>query len=558
MRLFAELRRRKVLQTAAIYAASAWLLLQVAEFLLQMLEVPAWGLKLVFVVLLVGFPLALVLSWMHQITPQGIRRESDLGVSDPEPDGPRAELPVPAARIASPCTDADSSIAVLPFANMSDDPANAHFADGLSEELLNLLSRIQGLRVVARTSSFSFRGRAVDAATIARELNVAHLLEGSVRRAGSRVRITAQLVRAADSSHTWSQTFDRDLGDIFAIQDEIASAVVRELEVKLMGKAAPKAWTTDTDAYAHYLRGRHFNELASKAGYEQAIVELEAALAIDPRFAPAWATLGSVYWSGANNSLIDYAEGARRARQYSEKALLLDPNLAEPMSLRGYFEVIEGIDLEGGLRRMERARELEPHNPRILTRLANIATRRGRLEDALRYCNEALRADPLSPLVHAVFGNTCFFAGRLDEAETMRRRVLELSPGWLSGHFYLGRILLEKNEKEEALAEMRREQSAFWQLTGLAIAHHALGQAEAADEALSELMRMPAEGAAYQRAQVFAYRGDVDAAFQWLDRAAATHDAGLGFAGFDPLLARLRGDARWQPFLERNGLAPCD
>ncbi len=200
MRLFAELRRRKVLQTAAIYAASAWLLLQVAEFLLQMLEVPAWGLKLVFVVLLVGFPLALVLSWMHQITPQGIRRESDLGVSDPEPDGPRAELPVPAARIASPCTDADSSIAVLPFANMSDDPANAHFADGLSEELLNLLSRIQGLRVVARTSSFSFRGRAVDAATIARELNVAHLLEGSVRRAGSRVRITAQLVRAADSS----------------------------------------------------------------------------------------------------------------------------------------------------------------------------------------------------------------------------------------------------------------------------------------------------------------------------------------------------------------------
>jgi tetratricopeptide (TPR) repeat protein len=160
--------------------------------------------------------------------------------------------------------------------------------------------------------------------------------------------------------------------------------------------------------------------------------------------------------------------------------------------------------------------------------------------------------------VHAVYGNTSFFSGRLDEAETMRRKVLELSPGWLSGHFYLGRILLQKNEIEEALAEMRREQSAFWRLTGLAIVHHALGQAEASDAALNELMRLPTDGAGYQLAQVHAYRGDVDAAFQWLDRAAATHDAGLGFARFDPLLARLRVDARWRPFLERNGFTDCD
>jgi TolB-like protein/Flp pilus assembly protein TadD len=495
---------------------------------------------------------------MHQITPHGILRESDAGTSDAGQGKLHAELPAHAGRVAGPATASDCSIAVLPFANMSDDPANAHFADGLSEELLNLLSRIQGLRVVARTSSFSFRGRAVDAATIARELGVAHLLEGSVRRAGNRVRVTAQLIRAADSSHAWSQAFDRDLGDIFAIQDEIASAVVRELEVKLLGKAAPKSWPTDTDAYAHYLRGRHFSELASKAGYERAISELEAALAIDPGFAPAWATLGSVYWSGANNSLINYAEGARRAREYSAKALALDPDLAEPMSLLGYFDVVESVDVDGGMRRLERGRELEPHNPRILTRLANIATRHGRLQDARRYCEEALRADPLNALVHAVHGNTSFFDGRLDEAEAMRRKVLELSPGWLSGHFYLGRILLQKGELEEALAEMRREQSAFWRLTGLAIVHHALGQAEASDAALSELMQMPTEGAGYQLAQVHAYRGDVDAAFGWLERAAASHDAGLGFAGFDPLLARLHGDARWRPFLERNGLAPCD
>src|SRR5512136_1651355 len=171
MRLVAELKRRKVFQTAAIYAASAWLLLQVAQFLIQMLELPAWGLKLVFVLLLIGFPLALILSWMHQLTPQGLKRELD------SPAAEQSAAPV-----------ADNSIAVLPFDNMSDDPANMHFADGLSEELLNLLARMQGLRVVARTSSFAFRGKAVGAATIARQLNVSHLLEGSVRRAGQRIR----------------------------------------------------------------------------------------------------------------------------------------------------------------------------------------------------------------------------------------------------------------------------------------------------------------------------------------------------------------------------------
>ena len=214
-RFLAELKRRKVIQTAVLYALSAWVLLQVAELLLDMLEVPAWGLKLVFVVLLIGFPLALLLSWMHQVTPEGIRRESAV------PEAPRG-LP-PARAFSSHAADApaapmppeepavdERSIAVLPFANLSEDRANEYFADGLSDELLNLLSRVQGLRVIARTSSFSFKGRMASATEIARELKVTHLLEGSVRRSGSRIRITAQLIRARDSSHVWSQSFDRD------------------------------------------------------------------------------------------------------------------------------------------------------------------------------------------------------------------------------------------------------------------------------------------------------------------------------------------------------------
>ncbi|HLB84689.1 MAG TPA: hypothetical protein VJK00_08150, partial [Steroidobacteraceae bacterium] len=338
LRFLAELKRRKVIQTAVLYAVASWALLQVAALLLDMLEVPPWGLKLVFVLLLIGFPLALLLSWMHQVTPEGIRREAAA------PEAPRrlppagafsshaADAPAAAMLPQEPAAD-ERSIAVLPFANLSEDKANEYFADGLSDELLNLLSRVAGLRVVARTSSFSFKGRTASAAEIARELKVTHLLEGSVRRSGSRVRITAQLIRASDSSHVWSQSFDRDLSDIFAVQDEIAAAVARGLELKLFGGPAPKAQPTDPRAYALYLQGRHFFSLYSATGYAQAIPALEGALAIDPGFAPAWGILGALYWGQANNSLIPYGEGARKARLASDKALALDPEQAEPMSL---------------------------------------------------------------------------------------------------------------------------------------------------------------------------------------------------------------------------------
>jgi len=408
--------------------------------------------------------------------------------------------------------------------------------------------------VIARTSSFSFKGRAVGATVIARELGVAHLLEGSVRKAGNRIRITAQLIRGSDATHVWSQTFDRDLTDIFAVQDEIASAVVDELEVKLLGVAAPKSWRTDPEAYAHFLRGRQFLDLASTEGYARAITELEAALAIDPGFGPAWAMLGALYWGQANNSLIDYAEGARRARAHATKAHKLDPRLADPLSLLGYLDAIERVDVAGGLERMERAIRIEPNNPRILTRLANVLIGCGRLDESMGYCRQALRADPLSALAHAVCGNACYFAGQLEEAEALRRRVLELSPGWLSGHFYLGRVLLARGDLQGALAEMQLEQSDFWRLTGLAIVCHALRQPAESDAALKALSEFDLGGAAYQLAQIHGFRGDVDAAFEWLQRAAAAHDAGLVFARVDPLLTGLHGDPRWETFVASSAV----
>jgi tetratricopeptide (TPR) repeat protein len=376
-----------------------------------------------------------------------------------------------------------------------------------------------------------------------------------VRKAGSRIRITAQLVRATDSSHVWSQSFDRDLSDIFAVQDEIAAAVVGELEIQLLGGAAPKSRQTDPHAYALYLQGRHFFELQSTSGYEQAVEALDAAIAIDPGFGPAWATLGAVYWGQANNSLIDYEEGSRKARTASEKALGLDPDLAEPLSLLGLLDLAENRDAVGGLQRLDRALQLEPHNERVLSRAAIIAIWRGRLDEAIRCGEQALRWDPLSPNVHAVLGGSYYYAGRLDEAEAMRRKLLALTPGWLGGHFYLGRILLARNDGPAALAEMQQEQSNYWRLAGLALAYHALGQRAESDAALAELNKLDPVGIAYQLAEVHAYRGEIDAAFEWLERSTDTHDSGLPFIRVDPLLRNLHADSRWAAFLSRLALA---
>jgi adenylate cyclase len=559
MRFLAELKRRKVIRTAAIYLAISWGVLQVAELLLGILEVPAWGLKLVFVGLLVGFPVALVLSWMHRFTLHGLERELEAPPAVGAPRTQAASVPDAAALPAPGVSAAMSpppahSIAVLPFANMSEDASNEFFADGLSEELLNLLSRISGLRVIARTSSFAFKGRQVGAAAIARELNVAHLLEGSVRRSGNRIRIAAQLIRASDSTHVWSKSFDRDLGDIFAVQDEIAAAVVNELEIRILGATAPKSPTADPRAYALFLQGRHYFELYSSAGHEQALAALEESIAIDPAFAPAWASLGALYWSGANNGLVDYDDGARRARDASMKALAIDGTHAEAMSLLGILDVVAQRDIEGGIRRVERALELEPNNQRVLTRAGIIARRRGRLDDAIRHAERALRSDPLSPNAHASLGYCYYLAGRLEDAEVMRRKVLALSPGWLSGHYYLGRVLLARQDPEAALAEMQLESAPLWQLTGLAIVYHALGRHGESDAALAALKERNTIGISYQIAQVHAFRAEIDAAFEWLERALATHDSGLMDTASDPLLSNLHDDARWIAFLTHAGL----
>jgi tetratricopeptide (TPR) repeat protein len=297
---------------------------------------------------------------------------------------------------------------------------------------------------------------------------------------------------------------------------------------------APKAPHTDPRAYSLYLQGRHFFELYSSPGYEQALAVLNEALAIDRDFAPAWATLGALYWSAANNVLIDYDEGMQKARDASANALALDESHAEALSLLGVLDVVGQRDADLGMRRIARALELEPQNHRVLTRAGILARRNGRLEDGIRYAEQALRCDPLSPNAHAALGFCLYGAGRLDEAEVMRRKVLALSPGWLSGHYYLGRILLARNDLQGALAAMQAEPGRMWRLTGLALVNHALGRTDESEAALMELGQLNPAGLYYQLAEVHAYRGEIDAAFGCLEHALETRQR-IDRYGIDPL-----------------------
>jgi TolB-like protein/Tfp pilus assembly protein PilF len=485
------------------------------------------------------------------------------------PGLPQAARPA-AALLAAP-TGADTpSIAVLPFVNMSDDAANEYFADGLSEELLNVLSKIPGLRVASRTSAFSFKGAKADIPTVARKLNVATILEGSVRKAGLRVRITAQLVHVATDSHLWSESYDRELEDIFAVQDDIARSVVREMRSALMGEhpdaagsaqvtadvqAAVKGRSRNAEAYRLYLQGSFFMNRYNEEDTTKAIGYFRRALALDPDYALAWASLSSCYLSQGANAWAPFAEGAERARDAATRALKVEPDLAAAHWALGAVRMYYDWDWRGAESCIRRALQLAPEDSQLTVRAASLMQNLGRREEAEALVPRALALDPLNVDAHVASGWLLTLAGRLTEAESAYRRALELGPQRAKIHFYLCDIHLLQGRPDEALHEAEREIEETFRLHGIALAERARGRAAAADATLRELVRKHADDAAYQVAEAHANRGDADRAFEWLERAFRQRDAGLASMKIDPLLRGLHGDPRWRALLERMGLA---
>jgi TolB-like protein/Tfp pilus assembly protein PilF/predicted Ser/Thr protein kinase len=446
------------------------------------------------------------------------------------------------------------SIAVLPFVDMSPDRDQEYFADGLAEELLNALAQIPELRVAARTSSFQFKGKTGDVAQIGRQLNVGTILEGSVRKAGRQVRITAQLIKAADGYHVWSETYDRDLGDIFAVQDDIARAVSSALKVKLLGKEPPPARGGDADAYNLYLQAKYFYERLTRDDLAKAVTYYEQALRVDPGYARAWAGLAIAHQQQASRGFAPLAEGHRKARAAVEKALERDPNLAEAHAALGWIRMTGDWDWPGAEAAYARALELEPANAKVVRRAATLEGTLGRFDEAIRLDRRAVELDPLNVPAHNSLGLHALYAGRLDEAEAAFRKVLELDPQFPGARLFLGQVHLLRSQPDAALVEMERESEPLWRRFGLALAYHALGRRRESDDALRTLLEEDKEGAALQIAEVHAFRGEKEQAFAWLERAYAQRDPGLTEMKGDPLLRSLEDDPRYTAFLKRMRL----
>ncbi len=428
--LFAELKRRNVVRVAALYLVAAWLILQIGDVLFGTLGVPVWSGKLLLGFIVLGFPIALVFAWVYELTPEGLKKQHDVdrdrslahetsrklnlaiamlavmaiagmianrwiprATSPAVTEQPIAAEPLAAGSAAS----VQASIAVLPFADMSQQKDQEYFADGLSEELLNLLVQVEGLKVIGRTSSFQFKGRNEDLRVIGQQLGVATLLEGSVRKAGDKLRVTAELIRASDGSQLWSNTYDRQFVDVFAVQDDIAAAVVDVLRLKLLSGEKPiRTARHDTEAYNLYLDGKFEAERLTPESLTRAVALFRRAIDRDPDFALAWVGLSNAYQgqAGTTNQLPIH-EGYRAAREAVERALALDPDLALAHTALGHLQASFDWDWAAADASRQRSYALAPNDPEILAGVATQDMTMGRFDDALHHFQEAIDRDPL-------------------------------------------------------------------------------------------------------------------------------------------------------------------
>jgi TolB-like protein/cytochrome c-type biogenesis protein CcmH/NrfG len=462
-----------------------------------------------------------------------------------------------------------ASIAVLPFVNRSGSPDDEYFSDGLADELLNVLAKIKGLRVPARTSAFTFKGKQATVGEIGRALGVATILEGSVRKVANRVRIAVQLVSVAEGSSLWSETYDRTLDDILAVQDDIAHSVVKELRVALLGEEADsrasgeakaqvaKAMigrTSNPEAHRLYLLARHLLDRQTREDVASAIEYLKQGLARDPEFALAWAELGRAYTREGDLGWAPVGEAFERARGAAQRALSVEPDLAEGYAVIGRIQMGYDWNWHDAEASLARALELAPGNPQVLRQAGALNTVLGRLDDAIELNRRALEQDPLSAQTYHNLAVALDAANRFAEAETAYRKALELTPQRPATHAYLSLILLAQGRGDEALAMAQRESHATFGPFALAIVNHALGHTAESDAAQGELIQKRAEHAAYQIAEAHAARGEFDTAFEWLERACAQRDPGFMAINRSRYLRPLRGDPRWGPLLKQVGL----
>jgi TolB-like protein len=468
----------------------------------------------------------------------------------PMSEGPSLSQTNSRARSTAP----EKSIAVLPFVDMSENKDQEYFSDGLSEELIDLLAQVPDLRVPARTSSFYFKNRPTTIAEIAAALNVANVLEGSVRKSGDAVRITVQLIRADNGYHLWSETYDRRLYDIFKTQDEIAAVVVKVLKGKLLPERqlVNAHRTSNIDAYTQYLLGRSFGSNGTRDGLRSAVKALGKAIELDPAYAAAYADLAV-----NERKLADYsgdAEGIRRATDFAERAIALAPDLADGYAARGFVRYTWYWDWPGAQADLEKALAIDDRDPAVQRHYAGLLAALGRLPEAIAACRKATEADPLSGAAWSGLGADLYRNGELQAARQAFNTELSIRPQSNYARWNLGIIELIERRPQTALEEFRRTSESVFTLSGVALAEHSLGDVKQSQQALEELIRTRGKDSAFQIAQVYAWRGEKDNAFDWLERAYVQRDGALQAIKIDVPLTSLRGDPRYKALLRKMNL----
>jgi TolB-like protein/DNA-binding winged helix-turn-helix (wHTH) protein/Flp pilus assembly protein TadD len=464
------------------------------------------------------------------------------------------------SRNRTPVASPDSrSIVVLPFVDMSPGRNQDYFSDGLSEQLIHDLARVSGLKVVGRSSAFQFKNKNEDVREIASKLGVANVLEGSVRREGNRVRITAELIKAQDGFQLWSQTYDRKINDIFAVQDDIARAATDALQVKLLGTNGQPVPSTvasaNPEAYEAYLQGRYFmGQGHSKEALTKALAYADEAIKLDEKYAPAWALRAAVQGRMAGFSLIDINEGSQKARDDAKRAIELDPNSAPGYLALARIQNDYDWNWEAAKISLSKAADLEPGSPDVLRHRGYIFRETGNLDEAIKLNEQAIALDPLRIDFHLGQGYAFYLAGRYREAEAELQKALELNPKAPFAHLTMGEILINMGKPQQALAEVEKEPSEWGRLTGLAWAYHALGREQESNAALNELIARHDIDSAYQIAQVYAFRGEFDKSFEWLERGYKQRDGGMTDVKIDPMLKPLQRDPRYAELLKKMRL----
>jgi TolB-like protein/Tfp pilus assembly protein PilF len=576
---FGELKRRNVYKVAVAYAVVGWLLIQVATQVFPFLEISNWAIRLVIFMTALGFPIAVVIAWTFELTPEGVQRtEAADAAQQHSRGGIWIAVVVIAATLslglfflgrytaghatARPSDAAaaftEKSIAVLPLVNTSGDLSNEYFSDGLSEELIAVLAKIPELKVIGRSSSFFFKGKSGDSASIGRKLGVANLIEGSVRKQGDRVRIVAELISAADGRSLWSETYDKELKDVFAVQAEIAKSVAEQMKVKLLGETVrPDAAGSSENPVAHtaVLQSDFYFQQQTAESVRQAITFLQEAVRLDPNYALAYAKLAQAWRqyavSFSTEATDDTAKAYGKARRAADMAVSLAPDLAETRMAVGLLAMNPDLDFRAAEKEFRRVLQSAPSDAAAKSALCLSLMAQGRLTEAEQACREALSLDPLLTNSWFNIGRVLVGMGRYKEAEELFRKGLEIQPHAARFHSYLVILDILQNRPAQTMANAQLESEGFWRDYAVNLAQQAQNDRSTSDATLQDFIDKYSNNGPFQIAVLYAIRKEPDQMFKWLDTAYDTRDSGLTQLVITPFFLPYRDDPRFTALCQK-------